>query len=112
MSSTSTKTFAWPLVAAIAIAGGSFLGTVELSRTPVANAQSAQVLPVQAETAKPTPQPQSEAVAPASDLSRAFRTVHNALKDAVVNINVTKKATPVAGGNLRTRMQIPPSSAT
>jgi serine protease Do len=108
MPSTLSKKFAWPLVAAIAIAGGSFLGTVELSRTPAANAQSAQVLPVQAETAKPTPEPRTDAVAPASDLSRAFRTVHNALKDAVVNINVSKKASGLAAGNSRLRMQVPP----
>jgi len=33
-----------------------------------------------------------ETVAPAQDLSRAFRAVHESLQDAVVNLNVTKKA--------------------
>jgi serine protease Do len=97
------RRFVWPLVAAVAIAGGSFFGAAELSRPMPAFGQN------QAQTAKPTQTPQSSAVAPASDLSRAFRTVHDALKDAVVNINVTKK--PVAMGNGRgngnMRMQIP-----
>jgi len=97
------KPFVWPLVAALAIAGGSYFGTVEFTRGTPAVAAS----PQQEQTAKPTPQPQTEAVAPASELSRAFRTVHHALQDAVVNINVVKKGSgPAAGG--RARLQLPP----
>jgi len=97
------KPLVWPLVAALAIAGGSYFGTVEFTRGTPAFAAS----PQQEQTAKPTPQPQQEAVAPASELSRAFRTVHHALQDAVVNINVVKKGSGAAAGN-RARMQIPP----
>lgn len=106
MRPTLIQKLAWPLVAAVAITGGSYLGTIELNRGTSALAQQAPVQQVQAQSARPTPQPQSEAVAPATDLSRAFRTVHNALKDSVVNINVVKKRT--TAGNLRTRIQIPP----
>ncbi len=74
--------FFWPILASLAIAGGSYFGGVALNHGAVA-ADTAQ-------TAKPTPQPQSSTVAPANDLSRAFRAVHESLKDAVVNINVTK----------------------
>jgi serine protease Do len=84
------KSFFWPLIAAIAISGGSYLGTLELQHNTVRADTTAQ-------TAKPTPEPKTETVAPANDLSRAFRTVHNALKDAVVNIHVTKKSVAMNG---------------
>ena len=76
------RRWVWPMVAAAAIAGGSYFGSMGWSRGVLAQAP-----------ARPTPAPQMEAVAPAQDLSRAFRTVHEAMKDAVVNINVTKRAT-------------------
>jgi serine protease Do len=79
------KKFVWPMVAAAAIVGGSYLGTVEFNRGSVLAETAAQ-------TAKPTPAPQVETVAPANDLSRAFRSVHNAMKDSVVNIRVKGKA--------------------
>jgi len=97
MQSTK-RNFLWPFVAALAIAGGSYLGTVELGHSPAARAAD-----ITAQTAKPTPAPHSDTIAPAADLSRAFRAVHNAVQDAVVNINITKKA-EVAGDF---RMQIP-----
>ncbi len=80
----SHKKVLWPTVAAIAIAGGSYFGSLGLNHN-FAAAESP------AATARPTPAPHSEAVAPAEDLSRAFRSVHNALKDAVVNIQVVQK---------------------
>jgi len=95
--------FVWPLVAALAIAGGSYFGSVELTHPNAAVAAS----PQQEQSAKPTPEPRQEAVAPASELSRAFRTVHNALQDAVVNINVVKKGNAQANVG-RLRMQVPP----
>ena len=84
---TLSRRFVWPMVAALAIAGGSYFFTQE--GMPHAYAQ----------TAKPAAPVAVESIAPASDLSRAFRTVHDALQDAVVNINVTKRATPA--GNLQ-----------
>jgi serine protease Do len=81
---TAPKKILWPFVAAIAIAGGSYFGSFALTHS-IAAAESPSA------TARPTPAPQSETVAPAEDLSRAFRTVHNALKDAVVNISIVKK---------------------
>ena len=84
-----TRKFMWPMVAAAAIAGGSYFGQMQWCRAAIA----------QAAPARPTPAPQVEAVAPAQDLSRAFRAVHDALQDAVVNINVTKHAT--AQGSLQ-----------
>lgn len=78
-----TRRLVWPMVAAVALAGGSYLGQMEWSRPATAQA----VAP-----ARPTPAPQMEAVAPAADLSRAFRAVHESLKDAVVNINVVKQS--------------------
>jgi len=80
----SPKKILWPFVAAIAIAGGSYFGSFALTH-------SSAIADSPAATARPTPAPQSETVAPAEDLSRAFRTVHNALKDAVVNISIVKK---------------------
>ena len=85
------RRFVWPMMAAAAIAGGSYFGTVESGRVAVA----------QGAPGRPTPVPQVDTVAPAQDLSRAFRAVHDSLKDAVVNINVTKRAADA--GN----MQIP-----
>jgi serine protease Do len=92
------KSFFWPLIAAIAITGGSYLGTIELQHKSAFGDTTAQ-------TAKPTPEPKTETVAPANDLSKAFRSVHNALKDAVVNIHVTKKA--VAMGGVRRQFRLP-----
>lgn len=87
--------FVWPIVASLAIAAGSFLGGNALNHRAVA-------ADPQAETARPTPVPPSVDVAPANELARAFRAVHESLKDAVVNLNVTKKA---RGGNAQ--MEIP-----
>jgi serine protease Do len=92
------KKIVWPVVAAVAIATGSYFGSLGLMHS-VAVAESP------AATAKPTPEPHTEAVAPAKELSLAFRNVHHALKDAVVNIQIVKKEA-VQGG--RTRMQLPP----
>jgi serine protease Do len=80
------------VLAAASIAAGSYFGTLTLNSSHSAFAQG------QAQSAKQTEQPQPEAVAPASDLSRAFRTVHNAMKDAVVNIDVSKKVNVAMGG--------------
>jgi serine protease Do len=92
----------WPLVAAVAIAGGSYFGASELTRSAPAQAAAP------AQTARPTPEPRTDVVAPASDLARAFRSVHSALKDAVVNINVTKKpAAQMIGPRGRARTPIP-----
>ncbi|HVT82784.1 MAG TPA: trypsin-like peptidase domain-containing protein [Phycisphaerae bacterium] len=91
--------FIWPIMASLAIAGGSYfagLSGAQLSHTAVA-------ADPQANTARPTQQPQSSTVAPATDLARAFRAVHESLKDAVVNINVTKSAT----SNANVQMDIP-----
>ncbi len=92
---TSPKKFVWPMVAAVAIAGGSYLGSFAVNHN-VASAESP------AATAKPTPTPTHD-ISTAEDLSRNFREVHNALKDAVVNISVSKKME----GNGRTRMRLP-----
>jgi serine protease Do len=94
---TSPTKFVWPLVAAIAIAGGSYFGSLTLNHS-VASAESP------AATARPTPTPSSDSISTAQDLSRNFREVHNALKDAVVNISVVKK---VAVTNARNRIRIP-----
>jgi hypothetical protein len=77
-------------VAASAIVGASYLG--------IRSGHN-----VYAETAVPTPTPKVEAVAPVVDLSRGFRAVHEAMKDAVVNINVAKRS----GMSGNTRMMIP-----
>ncbi len=71
----------WSAIAAASIATGSYFGTLTLNHSNAAFAQSA----------KQTDQPQPEAVAPANDLSHAFRTVHDSVKDAVVNIDISKK---------------------
>src|SRR4051812_42118429 len=73
-----------PVLAAAVVATGSFFGLARFNHSALA------------ETSKPTPTPQLEVVAPASDLSRAFRAVHESMKDAVVNINVAKHT---HGGN-------------
>ena len=91
---TSAKKFVWPVVAAVAIASGSYFGSFALNHN-VASAESTSA------TAKPTPTP-SHDISTAQDLSRNFREVHNALKDAVVNISVSKKEASV-----RTRMRLP-----
>ena len=80
----SRSRFVWPLIAALAIGAGSYFGSVELTHPNVAMAQGT------AQTARPTPAPREETVAPASDLSRAFRAVHEAMQDAVVTINISK----------------------
>ena len=61
-----TPRFVWPLVAAVAIATGSYFGTTGLA----SHAWGAE----------------ASSVAVANDLSQAFRSVHDSLKDAVVNI--------------------------
>ena len=92
------KKIVWPVVAAVAIATGSYFGSLGLTHS-VAVAESP------AATAKPTPEPHTETVAPAKELSLAFRNVHHALKDAVVNIQIVKKEA-VQGG--RVHVQLPP----
>ena len=92
---TSPKKFVWPMVAAVAIAGGSYLGSFAVNHN-VASAESP------AATAKPTPTPTHD-ISTAEDLSRNFREVHNALKDAVVNISVSKKE-----ASAHTRLRLPP----
>jgi serine protease Do len=89
-----TRRTLWPVAAAVALAGGLYFGQLQWSHTALAQAASA----------KPTPTPQVEVVAPAQDLSRVFRAVHDSLKDAVVNINVTKReqaGTPAIPEELR-----------
>jgi serine protease Do len=94
------KKLVWPVVAAIAIAGGSYFGSLGLTHS-VAAADSP------AATAKPTPEPHTETVAPAKELSLAFRNVHHVLENAVVNIQIVKKEA-AEGGQGRMRMQLPP----
>jgi len=84
------RKLAWPMIAVVAIAGGAYFGTVWAPWSGTAVHADAAV-----ETAKPTPPVQPEASATVAELSRAFRTVHNAIKDAVVNIDTTRKM-PVA----------------
>jgi serine protease Do len=86
-----TRRFVWPLVASLAIAGGSYFGT----QTWSAHA---------AETGQPAPAPAAGAVAPAADLSRAFRAVHESLQNAVVNINVVKTS---SGTSPELKLDIP-----
>jgi serine protease Do len=72
-----SRRFAWPLIAAIALAGGSYFGTQAWTVRGADTAQpAAAVVPVAA----------------AADLSKVFRSVHDSIKDAVVNINVVKRA--------------------
>ena len=78
-----SRRFVWPLIAAIAIAGGSYFGTSQWAARAADTPQAA---------------PPVVALAPAADLSRVFRSVHNALKDAVVNIDVTKTVSPASAG--------------
>jgi len=93
--SSVTHRYVYPLLAAMAIAGGSWL----YSSKDAAFAQTAQ----------PAPQPNVEVVAPAADLSKAFRSVHDALKDAVVNINIVKTASaPDAALPEQFRGMLPP----
>src|SRR5579884_2814711 len=66
----SPKKIVWPLVAAVAIAGGSYFGSMTLTHS-TAIADSAQ-------TARPTPSPGGESVATIDDMSKAFRAVHHA----------------------------------
>ena len=94
---TSPQKILWPLVAAVAIAGGSYFGSFALTHT-TASAESP------AATARPTNAPPSESVATAQDLSHNFREVHKAVKDAVVNIQIVKK---MGGGNFHTHITIP-----
>ncbi|HUO10006.1 MAG TPA: Do family serine endopeptidase [Phycisphaerae bacterium] len=94
---TSPTKFVWPLVAAIAIAGGSYFGSLALNHS-IASAESP------AATARPTPSPALENISAAQDLSRNFREVHNAMKDAVVNISIVKKS---PASNFHSRIRIP-----
>ena len=90
-----TKQIVWPLIAGLAIGAGSFFGASEMLQSRQLFAQTP------AQTAHPTPEPRSETVAPATDLGRAFRAVHTAVKDAVVNINVVKKSAATPRGRVR-----------
>ncbi|MCL2647386.1 MAG: Do family serine endopeptidase [Phycisphaerales bacterium] len=95
-----TRNLLWPLVAAIALAGGSYLGTVELNRNTVRGDSPSQ-------TAKPTPELPSESFAQANELSQAFRSVHRALEGAVVNIHVVNKNEGGGGDNMQRRSRLP-----
>ncbi len=101
------KTFIWPVVASIAIAGGSYFGSLAMNHGYAAGESPAA-------TAKPTPPVSADVAAPAQDLSRVFRHVHTAMKDAVVNIHVVKKSGEETGQrrsrtfNLPPGMQLPP----
>ena len=86
------RRFAWPLMAAAVVTGGSFLATASLTRHEGA-AYGQEPTPVET---KQTETPRPETVAAASELSRAFRAVHNSVKDAVVNINTSRKIGGVA----------------
>jgi len=59
---------------------------------------------------KPTPTVQAEQTAPAADLSRIFRTVHNAMKGAVVNINMERdmEASPAPAIPDEMKKMLPP----
>jgi serine protease Do len=76
MRSMSSR-WVWPLVAAMAIAGGAYFGTEAWTAHAADTAQPAAAV---------------AALAPAADLSKVFRSVHDSIKDAVVNINVVKRA--------------------
>jgi len=56
------------------------------------------------DTAKPTATVEPQAVSPLAELSRAFRTVHNAIKSAVVNISTTRT---IKAGTAHSGMGIP-----
>jgi serine protease Do len=86
----SPQKLMWSAIAAASIATGSYFGTLTLNHSNAAFAQ----------TAKQTEEPQAAVVAPAADLSHAFRTVHNAVKDAVVNIDISKKVDAPMGGGI------------
>jgi serine protease Do len=84
-----SRRFVWPLVAAIALTGGVYFGTQAWTvRGADAGQPTAAVVPL----------------AQAADLSKVFRSVHDSIKDAVVNINVVKRAA-TASSDLR--LQIP-----
>jgi serine protease Do len=68
----------WPMMVAVALAGGSYFGAQAWTAHAADTAQStAAVVPL----------------APTADLSKVFRSIHDSIKDAVVNINVVKRAT-------------------
>ncbi len=90
----SPQRFVWSAVAAAAIATGSYFGSLTLNHTNSAFADNPS------QTAKQTEQPQAAVIAPANDLSHAFRTVHNAIKDAVVNIDIVKKVDVASVGGM------------
>ncbi len=97
----SLKKLLWPGIASMAIAGGSYFGSLATHNVVAADSPAA--------TARPTAEPHSDTVAPAEDLSRAFRSVHNALKDAVVNIQIVKKpGNDAAVRRVFPRMKLPP----
>ncbi len=82
------RQWTWAAIITAAIAGGSYFGAMHFA-TRSASAEG--------DTAVKVPVSRNEGVNSAMELSKAFRTVHNALKDAVVNINTTKKITVTKG---------------
>ena len=71
-------------------------GFLAFSRTgPWSSLRAAEAQAEAATTAKPTPAVQPEATSALQDLSRAFRSVHSAIKDAVVNIDTSSRK-PIA----------------
>ncbi|MCL2641545.1 MAG: Do family serine endopeptidase [Phycisphaerales bacterium] len=73
----------WPMLATLALTTGSYLGTVSLNHNTA-----------QAQAVRPALEPSSSA----TELSRAFRSVHRLVKDSVVNIRVENKPDATAGG--------------
>jgi len=92
-----SKKFRWLVFGAICAAsgamfsvwGGGLMGPMGLARAEAGNAKPAAEIP-------------TATVAAASELSKAFRSVHDALKNAVVNIDISRKM-PV-GANSRNRL--------
>ncbi len=71
--------YVYPVVAAVALTGSCWFGASLIAPRHLQAEGPVKVTPDQ------------NAIAAANDLSKAFRTVHAAIKDTVVNIDVTKK---------------------
>jgi len=87
---TKIKKLTLPALLIAAVSVGSYFGAQSGLTPQSVNAQATT-------TAKPTEPVAPQTAAPATDLSRVFRTVHGVMKDAVVNINTSRKVEPVAG---------------
>jgi serine protease Do len=75
------RKFVWPVVASLAITGSVYLGAGPWpGRLSASEPEKPQVAAVAA-----------QGLASAMELSKAFRAVHDAVKDTVVNINMSKK---------------------